>query len=107
MKSKENKVITVKCSDNGEGCKKEVYSKSIGEEGKAIEEGSITIEDKAGNKKTCPVKAYVDRKKPTCKLKVEEVKTSKKEGWSHPGVKVTIESKEDEGSGILHYRYGS
>ena len=105
--SKENKVITVKCSDQGEGCKKEVYSKSIGKEGEVIQEGSITIEDKAGNKKTCPVKAYVDRKKPTCKLKVEEVKQSKLDGWSYPGVKVTIEEKNDEGSGLESYGIGT
>ena len=105
--SKENKVITVKCSDKGDGCKQGVYSKSIGKDEEVIEIGNITIQDKAGNKSTCPVKAYVDRKNPTCKLKVEEVKESKIAGWSYPGVKVTIEDMQDEGSGVETFGIGT
>jgi len=95
--SKENKVVVVKCTDSDIGCKKIEFSKSIGKDGEVITEDIIVIEDNAGNKTSCPVKAYVDRKAPTCKIKVDGESFN---GWYKAGVTATITDVEDEGSGV-------
>lgn len=96
--SKDNKVITVGCKDTGSGCIRKEYSKSIGKDGQVIKVSNITIEDKAGNKTSCPVKAYVDKKAPTCKIEVEGTSVG---GWYKTGVKAKITNIADEGSGVL------
>lgn len=94
----ENKVITVKCNDNGGiGCKKNEFSKSLGKDGEVITTGHVTIEDKAGNKTNCPVNVYVDRKAPTCKIEVDRASA---DGWYRAGVVARITDVQDEGSGV-------
>jgi len=102
--SKENKVITVKCTDSGIGCKKNEFSKSIGKAGEVITEGVVTIEDKAGNKTNCPVTAYVDRKAPTCKI---ELNATDVNGWYKTGVTASITNISDEGSGVAESGMGT
>ena len=55
--------IVLECSDNASGCKQIPYKKKYSS---TTTTANITIEDKAGNKQTCPVNVYVDKTKPTC-----------------------------------------
>ena len=62
-----DRVITVGCSDDCTGCEKDSYSVRFSETTKT---SSIEIKDKAGKTTNCPVNVYVDKNKPTCKLKI-------------------------------------
>jgi len=104
--SKENKVITVKCTDSDIGCKKSEFSKSIGKDGEVITTSNIVIEDKAGNKTSCPVKAYVDRKAPTCKIEVDK-EPSYNGFYNESSVTARIANVDDEGSGVAAYGMGT
>ena len=96
--TKENKVITIGCTDYESGCVNSLFSKSIGTSGEVIEKSKITIRDNAGNTTVCEVDGYVDQKKPTCELEVEGELVG---DWYKQGVKVNIKSTNDEGSGVL------
>ena len=57
-----NRTVKVKCSDTGgSGCKKNEYSTTFKTTTKT---SSITLEDAAGNTKSCSVNVYVDKDKP-------------------------------------------
>ena len=58
-----NRDIKVKCADATSGCKKDIYEEIFT---KTMKTANIEIEDKAGNKKSCPVDVYVDKILPTC-----------------------------------------
>ena len=102
--TKENKVISIGCSDGESGCEKRIFSNSIGKEGEVIEKGTITIRDKAGNERECEVDAYVDKKAPSCRVEIEGTGEN---GWYRPGTKVRLVSTSDEGSGVVEYGMGS
>ena len=61
--TKSNRTVKVNCTDATSGCKKDVYEKTFST---TTTTANIEIEDKAGNKKTCPVNVYVDKTQPTC-----------------------------------------
>ena len=61
--TKENKEISVVCSDKTSQCEKNSYSETFT---KTTKTSNITIKDKAGNKTSCPVNVYVDKTAPTC-----------------------------------------
>ena len=102
--TKENKVISIGCSDGESGCQNRIFSSSIGEEGEVIEKGTITIRDNAGNETECEVDAYVDKREPSCRLEIEGTGEN---GWYSPGTKVRLVSTSDEGSGVAEYGMGS
>ena len=62
--TKNNRTVSVACSDTGgSGCEKTSYSKTYNSG--TTKTDTITIEDKAGNSRTCSVNAYVDKIAPT------------------------------------------
>lgn len=102
--SKDNKVITVGCTDKDSGCSKDNFSRSIGTDNEVITESNITIKDNAGNKTNCPVKVYVDRKAPTCKIEIEQ---SSNDGWYKKGIVAKLVDVQDDGSGISEKGMGT
>ena len=102
--TKENKVISIGCSDGESGCQNRIFSNSIGKEGEVIEKGTITIRDNAGNERECEVDAYVDKSAPSCRVEIEGTGVN---GWYSPGTKVKLVSTSDEGSGVAEYGMGS
>ena len=102
--TKENKVISIGCSDGESGCQNRIFSNSIGKEGEVIEKGTITIRDNAGNERECEVDAYVDKSEPSCRVEIEGTGVN---GWYSPGTKVKLVSTSDEGSGVAEYGMGS
>ena len=82
--------ITVGCNDGptGSGCTRETYTKTFKSDAKM---GTITIEDKAGNKANCEVAVYIDKTPPTC-----TVTPSGTEGindwWKTNNVTMTLET---------------
>ena len=61
--TKNNRDITVACSDGHSGCAASSYKKTFSSTTKT---GTITVKDNAGNVKDCTVNAYVDKNAPTC-----------------------------------------
>ena len=88
--TKENRTIAVKCSDKTSGCEKTSFSKTFTT---TTKEGSITIQDKSGRTKQCPVKVYVDKTLPTCELEVEEGDYIRNVGWYSLNAKVKLKRK--------------
>ena len=61
--TKEGREISVACSDETSMCEKSSYSKIYDNTTKT---SNITIKDKAGNTRDCPVNVYVDKSVPKC-----------------------------------------
>ena len=61
--SSSRREVSIRCNDDASGCKQQVYTKSISNSA-----SSITIEDKAGNTRSCsiPAKTIVDNNPPSC-----------------------------------------
>jgi len=99
----EDRIISVKCSDNGCGCTKGTFYKTFNE---TTTTGTIQIVDKAGNKTGCPAVVYVDKELPTCELEIEGNKGEN--GWYGTSTKpvVKIKKKNDGQSGIATYGIG-
>ena len=62
--------VTIKCSDDEgttdqSGCTQDEYTK-VFTSSQTVQDSTITIEDKAGNKRDCPIQVYIDNRKPTC-----------------------------------------
>ena len=102
--TKDNKVITVGCTDNDSGCTNSVFSRSLGNNNEVIKNGNITIKDNAGNKTNCPVKVYVDRKAPTCKIEIDQTSSN---GWYKKGIFAKLVDIQDEGSGVSEKGMGT
>ena len=60
--TKDDRTISVVCSDNASGCKDAKVSKTFN---KTTKNSTITIYDKVGNAKDCPINVYVDKTAPT------------------------------------------
>ncbi len=58
-----SRTVSITCSDSGSGCAQSSYSKTWSS---TTSTGYITISDKDGNTKDCPVNVYVDTTKPSC-----------------------------------------
>ena len=84
--------ITIGCDDgNGVGCTKEEYTKTFK---KSMANGTITIEDKAGNKTNCTVSVNIDVTKPT--ITVKAYKRSASGGKTGNAIKsVTADNSND------------
>lgn len=59
--TKDNRTVTVNCSDSTSGCTQSTFSKTYKTDTKT---SSITIKDNAGNTKSCSVNVYVDKTPP-------------------------------------------
>ena len=83
--TKENREISVGCSDSTSTCDKSKYSTTISSGTTSTKSISFEIKDKAGNKETCRKTAnvYVDKEAPTCT-------TSKSNEGTTSGVNVSI-----------------
>lgn len=100
----ENRTISVGCTDKTSGCLRETFSRTFGA---TTKESIISIADKSGNTTNCPVKVYVDKEAPTCKLKMKSG-TAAPGGWYGGDVKVEMYDMIDgSGSGVLTYGIGS
>ena len=100
-----DRVISIKCSDDGCGCTQNTYYKTFTESAKT---STIKIADKAGRETECPVNVYVDKDAPTCEIKVDSYDTVSSDGWyggDAPVVKLT--SKTDGLSGVATYGIGT
>ena len=103
--TKDNRTISVRCSDNGSGCTKDVFSKTFS---RTTKESTITIVDNSGRTKMCEVNAYVDKTPPTCELEVKEGTYLAAYGWYYgDSIKVGIRSYYDGDSGIVTYGMGT
>ena len=102
--TKENRTISIKCSDRTSGCEKQTFSKTFTT---TTKEGTITIQDKSGRTKQCPVKVYVDKTLPTCELEVVEGDYISSAGWYSLNAKVKLKSTGDNESGLLTYGIGT
>ena len=100
--TKENKVISIGCSDGESGCQNRIFSNSIGKEGEVIEKGTITIRDNAGNTKICPnnqtIRIAGPPSRPTINLNGYTSAT-----WTNQNVTITMSSSSN--IGIDHYEY--
>ena len=59
-----SKELSVDCSDDGSGCKKNSFSRKWNSSD-TVKKGKITITDNAENSSTCDVTVYLDNKAPT------------------------------------------
>ena len=59
----QSRTVSITCSDSGSGCEQSSYSKTWSS---TTSTGYITISDKDGNTRDCPVNVYVDTTKPSC-----------------------------------------
>ncbi len=62
--------VTIGCSDdegttNQSGCTQDEYTK-VFTSTQTVQDSTIRIEDKAGNKRDCPISVYIDNRKPVC-----------------------------------------
>ena len=61
--TKNNRTISVKCSDSLSGCAKNSFSNTFVSTTKT---SNITIRDNVGNSRNCSVNVYIDKTPPTC-----------------------------------------
>ena len=98
-----NRKITVQCSDRSSGCISNTFSRTFAS---TIKESYVTIADKSGRTKNCPVKVYVDKTMPTCELQVTKGQLEAT-GWYSGEVEVTLKNQKDGESGLLTYGIGT
>ena len=98
-----NRKITVECSDKSSGCISNTFSKTFNS---TVKESFITIADKSGRTKNCPVNVYVDKTLPTCELEVTKGQLESS-GWYSGEVEVTLKNQKDNESGLLTYGIGT
>ncbi len=101
--TKENRTISVGCSDQTSGCRLARFSKTFGT---TTTESFINIVDKSGNQTSCPVKVYVDKTPPTCTL-IRDGGNLEALGWYSGDVYVKFDTKDDADSGLLTYGLGT
>lgn len=71
------KIISVNCSDgNGSGCTRKTFTKEFTGD---VASSYITIEDKSGNKRNCPVNVYIDNTEPELTIKAYKKKRASNE----------------------------
>ena len=98
-----NRKITVQCNDRSSGCISNTFSRTFAN---TIKESYVTIADKSGRTKNCPVKVYVDKRMPTCELQVTKGQLEAT-GWYSGKVEVTLKNQKDGESGLLTYGIGT
>ncbi len=101
--TKDDRVVSIGCSDSGCGCEQETYYKRFTETGKT---GKVTIKDRAGNKEECEVNVYVDKEVPTCELEVIGSK-GKNDWYGGKEVIVKLKNMKDSLSGVATYGMGT
>ena len=108
--TKENRTISVLCSDKTSGCEKSAFSKTFTTTTNSIEGkpgyATITISDNSGMINKCEVKAFVDKTLPTCNIDVEGDYIDSV-GWYSLEALAILKNTKDEGSGILTYGMGT
>ena len=58
-----NRTVKVNCNDNESGCESTSFSKTYTQSTKTA---NITIKDKVGNTRQCPINVYIDKTPPSC-----------------------------------------
>ena len=87
--SSSRREVSIRCNDDASGCKQQVYTKSISNSA-----SSITIEDKAGNTRSCsiPAKTIVDNNPPSC----PSISASERQkAWTNKDVKFSFSFTKD------------
>lgn len=87
--------IKVGCSDTGSGCVKEYFTKQFDED---LDTGYVTIKDKNGNKRDCPVKVQIERT-------VSKPGITGGGSWSRTTTTIKVNKASVAASGIKNYQY--
>lgn len=98
-----NRTVSVKCSDATSGCTRNTFTKTFTE---TTRESFISIADKSGNKRECPVSVYVDKTPPTCEIEVTGTYDSDY-GWYTGSVSAELVNWQDTDSHVLTYGIGT
>ena len=98
--TKNNRTISVKCSDNLSGCTKSSFSTTFDYSAKT---DTITIKDSASNTRSCTVNVYVDKTAPSAPTSGSIGSVS---GSSTTGsIKTAASGSKDDHSGVKRYLY--
>ena len=98
--TKNNRTISVKCSDNLSGCTKSSFSTTFNYSAKT---DTITIKDSASNTRSCTVNVYVDKTAPSAPTSGSIGSVS---GSSTTGsIKTAASGSKDDHSGVKRYLY--
>lgn len=98
--TKNNRTISVKCSDNLSGCTKSSFSTTFDYSAKT---DTITIKDSASNTRSCTVNVYVDKTAPSAPTSgsIGSVSGSSK----NASIKTAASGSKDDHSGVKRYLY--
>ena len=98
--TKNNRTISVKCSDNLSGCTKSSFSTTFNYSAKT---DTITIKDSASNTRSCTVNVYVDKTAPSAPTSgsIGSVSGSSTSG----SIKTAASGSKDDHSGVKRYLY--
>ena len=98
--TKDNRTISVKCSDNLSGCTKSSFSTTFDYSAKT---DTITIKDSASNTRSCTVNVYVDKTAPSAPTSgsIGSVSGSSK----NASIKTAASGSKDDHSGVKRYLY--
>ena len=98
--TKDNRTISVKCSDNLSGCTKSSFSTTFDYSAKT---DTITIKDSASNTRSCTVNVYVDKTAPSAPTSgsIGSVSGSSTSG----SIKTAASGSKDDHSGVKRYLY--
>ena len=98
--TKNNRTISVKCSDNLSGCTKSSFSTTFDYSAKT---DTITIKDSASNTRSCTVNVYVDKTAPSAPTSgsIGSVSGSNK----NASIKTAASGSKDDHSGVKRYLY--
>ena len=111
--TKENRTISIGCSDLTSGCESTTFSKTFN---RTTRVGHITIRDKKGTAKNCNVNAYVDKNEPTCSVEISSDNYLESVGWYSMSATASLTDMKDgeidsDGnpteSGLLTYGMGT
>ena len=98
--TKNNRTISVKCSDNLSGCTKSSFSTTFNYSTKT---DTMTIKDSASNTRSCTVNVYVDKTAPSAPTSgsIGSVSGSSTSG----SIKTAASGSKDDHSGVKRYLY--
>lgn len=88
--TRSERTVSINCSDATSGCTSSSYSQTFKETAK---DANISIKDKAGNSRSCPVNVYVDKTPPKC-----GAVTGNSTSWSNQNRTISVACS-DEHSG--------
>ena len=99
--TKENRTISVACSETGgSNCKKSSYSSTYSSG--TTKTANIAIQDNAGNSRNCSVNVYVDKEAPSC-----GTVTGASTNWTSSNRTISVACSESGGSNCKKTSYSS